>query len=482
MSRRNSFALVAVVSVRAVVGGLAGLAISLVVSTVVGTPIPFVIYAIVAVGFAVRLAFAVAEWRTTTYELLDTELIYRTGRLQSSSLHIPWHSVRGIYVESPWLLRLFGRSEVRLSHGAGQSSDVYFASLSAPAVAELRTAIEDASRGQSHAVEIVDDASAFSVKKVGLYSLVHARWYVIIPVVLAALGILAQFLRFDMIETSLFVWHWLLALPADTLAFAVIAMIGFSIAAGCAATSIEMANFRVRRTEGVLESRQGLISTRVNSINTRDITLVETQQPLVYRVVRNVTLLVSGGSGEGDRQFLLSPREASDEARRLMSQLFPELGEGVTLAKSKWIGALTVASLWILTSILAHLWINTTWSLIILLAVLFAILVWTVRSPSRLSISTEGIVEVRRGWIFRRAFVFRASSILHYESVIAPSGHLLPVNRVRLTVADRGTRDISIRSITASDVSATLDALERIGTIGRFRYSRPIRDDELSGT
>lgn len=473
MIKRNSFVMVAAVGVRAVVGALAGTGLSLLVSALVAKPIPLVIYMVLLIGLAVRLAFVVTEWRTTTYEVLETELIFRTGRVQSSEVHVPWSSVRGFYVEAPWLLRIFGRSELRLSLGVGQSSDVHFKALSPTAISELRHVIDVTSDSSSQAIEFFDDTSGFNDTHVTLYSLAHARWYVITPVLIALLGIVSQFLQSDIIQAAIYVWDFITSLPSRTTALIVTGVVALAVLSGFVVRIIEMANFRVRQTDSSIETRQGLASTKVRTINSSDITLVQVQRPILLRLARGGSVLVSGGSGEGDPPLVLSPFASKEDAVASIRSVFPGYQEGAVLAESKLFGRILAATPWIIGLVAAHITLSTCWSLGALAALMLLVFLWLARTSAQVSLTSGGVVEIQQGMFRRRRFVFRTSSILHHSSVEGLLGRWVPSNKIHLSVADRGTRDITVRAIPFRDLEKMLCALSSDRDVGTYHFSRP---------
>lgn len=472
MTKRNSRVMVAIVGVRALLGGILGVGISLLISALLGRPVPLVVFLILIVGFVVRLVFAVAEWRTTTYQLLESELVYRSGYVSSSSLQVPWSSVRGVYVETPWLLRLFGRSELRVAHGAGQTSDVHFKALSPATISELRTHIESTSAAGAQDVKFLDDTEDFTSAKIWLYAVTHSRWYVIFPLALAAIALLAQFWERDVVQTSISLWAWLTQLPVEMMIVALAGMCLLALVAGFISRVVEMSNFRVRQTDELIETRQGLLSTRTRTINCADITLLDLQQPVLFRMARRSIVRVSGGSGEGDPQNFLSPHAEAQEAASAIRSIFRNHREGTLLARSSLFGVLAIGTLWIGLIVVVQSLIGATWSVLAGSALIVVIALWIVRAPSQVFLSPDGVVEIHRGILFRRRLLFRASSILYYESAISPVGRWLPANRVKITIADRGTRDISMRAVPLVDLRALVQALTHLKGVGTYRYSR----------
>lgn len=472
MVKRNSFVMVTTVGVRAIIGGILGIGISLLVSALVGKPVPLAIYLVLALGFMVRLTLAVVEWRNTTYRFLESELVYRSGLLSSSTLQVPWSSVRGVSVETPWLLRVFGRSELRIAHGAGQASDVHFKALSPVAVAELRAEIESTREKGSRDVEFFDDTEEFAGAKISLYALTHSQWYVVFPLFLAATGILSQFLDRDIVQTFIYIWGWLSQLPAEMSIILLVGACLLAILGGFISRSIEMANFRVRQTKDLIETRQGLLSTRIRTISTADITLIDAQQPLFFRAVRRVIVRVSGGSGDGDPQNFLSPQATEDEAATAIRSIFGSYRTGALLARSSLLVLLIFGAFWIALVALLNSLIGTFWSAAVAVFLVIVIVRWAIRSPSTVFLSSDGIVEIRRGIASRRQLVFRTSSILHYESVVSPVGGWFPTNRIKITIADRGTRDISVRALRRAEMNGLLQELSRRDDVGTYRYSR----------
>lgn len=464
--------MVAIVGVRALLGGILGTGISLLVSALVGKSVPLVVYVILIVGFVVRLVFAVAEWRTTTYQPLESELVYQSGYVSSSSLQVPWSSVRGVYVETPWLLRLFGRSELRIAHGAGQTNDIHFRALSPSAIAELRTRIESARETGAHDVDFFDDTEEFTGAEIWLYAFTHSRWYVVFPLAIAVIGLLSQFLDRDIVQTSLFLWERLTRLPVEMIVI-VLAVAGLlAIVAGFVSRVVEMSNFRVRHTDDLVETRQGLLSTRTRTINSSDVTLLDVQQPVLFRLARRSIVRVSGGSGEGDPQHFLSPHATALEASSAIESVFPNHQQGTLLARSRLFGVLAVGAIWIGVIIVVPSLIGASWSVVAGSALVFVVVLWIVRAPSQFFLTPDGTVEVRRGVLFRRRLLFRASSILHFESVVSPVGRWLPASRVKITIADRGTRDISVRAVPLVELHALVQALAQLNDVGTYRYSR----------
>ncbi|WP_447947742.1 PH domain-containing protein [Microbacterium maritypicum] len=480
MVERNSRVMVAIVCVRALLGGTLGLAVALLISALVGKAVPLAVYLILIVGFVVRLALAVAEWRTTTYQLLESELVYRSGYVNSSSLQVPWSSVRGVHVETPWLLRLFGRSELRVAHGAGETSDVHFKALSPAAIAELRTRIESTQTVGALDVRFSDDTEDFTRAGIWLYAFTHSRWYVIFPLAIAAIGLLSQFLERDIIQTSFHLWQWLTQLPVEMLIVVLAGMCALATATGVVSRLVEMSNFRIRQTEELIETRQGLLSTRTRTINAADITLLDLHQPLLFRLARRSIVRVSGGSGEGDPPNFVSPHATAQEATSAIRSVFRGHDEGTLLARSRISGLLTIGGLWIGVIILIQSLIGTAWSVAAGATLIAIVAFWIVRAPTRLFLSRDGVVEIRRGVLFRRRFLFRASSILYYESVVSPVGRWLPANKLKITIADRGTRDISVRAVPLAELHVAVQALAGLDQVGTYRYSRipEVMEDE----
>lgn len=472
MIKRNSFVMVAAVGVRAVIGALAGMGLSLLLSALIGKPIPVVVYLVVVLSLAVRLAFVVTEWRTTTYEVRETELIFKTGRVQSSSVHVPWSSVRGVYVEAPWLLRAFGRSELTLAHGAGESSDVHFKALSPTAVSELRNAIDGLTKASEQEVEFFDDTSGFKDARTALYSLAHTRWYVVIPVLFALLGILSQFLQSDIIQAAIYVWDSVVSLPTQATVLIFFGIAVLAIFSGFGVRIIEMANFRVWQTDSLVETRQGLASTKVRAINSSDITLVEVQQPFLLRIAQGSSVLVSGGSGQGEPQLVLSPFSSKEDATALTCSVFSEYQKGAVLAESKLIGRILAVVPWVFALAAAQIVIGAVWSLLIFSALTLFVFFWVARTSAQVLLTPSGVVEIRKGLFQRRRFIFRTSSILHYSSVEGPLGRWIPSNKIHLTIAERGTREITVRAVRLRDLRASLSALSTDRTVGTYRFSR----------
>lgn len=486
MVKRNSLVMVTTVGVRAIIGGILGVGISLLVSALVAKPVPLAIYLVVALGFMVRLTLAVVEWRNTTYQFLESELVYRSGLASSSTLQVPWSSVRGVSVETPWLLRLFGRSEVRIAHGAGQASDVHFKALSPLAVAELRSKIESTRENGARGVEFFDDTEEFTGAKISLYALTHSQWYVVFPLLLAAIGVLSQFLDRDIIQTFTYIWGWLSRLPVEMSMILLAGTCLLAILGGFVSRTIEMANFRVRQTKDLIETRQGLLSTRIRTISTADITLIDAQQPLFFRAVRRVIVRVSGGSGDGDPQNLLSPQATNEGVAAAIRSIFGDYRTGALMARSRFLVLLILGVFWIALITVLHSLIGTFWSAAVAAFLAVVILRWAIRAPSTIFLSSDGIMEIRRGIASRRQLVFRTSSILHYESIVSPVGRWFPTNRIKITIADRGTRDILVRAVRLAEMNGLLQELSRRDDVGAYRYSRvpyePASDvtDELS--
>ncbi len=472
MVRRNSRVMIAIVGVRALLGGIVGTAVSLLISALVGKPVPLVVYLILLVGFVVRLVFAVAEWRSTTYQPLESELTYRSGYVSSSSLQVPWSSVRGVYVETPWLLRLFGRSELRVAHGTGQANDIHFRALAPAAIAELRTHIESSREAGARDVDFFDDTEEFTGAEIWLYAFTHSRWYVIFPLAIAAIGLLSQFLERDIIQTSLFLWERLIRLPVAMMVVALAGTCALAIATGVISRMVEMSNFRIRRTAELIETRQGLLSTRTRTIDCADITLLDLQQPVLFRLAHRSIVRVSGGSGEGDPQNFLSPHATAREATSAIQSVFPNHRQGTLIARSRLFGVIAIGAIWIGAIIIVQSLIGAAWSVVAGTALIIVIALWSVRAPSRFFLSPDGVVEIHRGILFRRRLLFRASSILHYESVVSPVGRWLPANTMKVTVADRGTREISMRAVPLRELRALVQALTQLKSVGTYRYSR----------
>lgn len=470
--KRNSRVMVAIVGVRALLGGILGTGISLLISALVGKPVPLVVYVILIVGFVVRLVFAVAEWRTTTYQPLESELVYESGYVSSSSLQVPWSSVRGVYVETPWLLRLFGRSELRITHGAGQTSDVLFRALSPAAIAELRIHVESASGKGAQDVDFFDDMEESTGAEIWLYALTHSRWYVVFPLAIAAIGLLSQLSERDIIQTSLFLWERLTLLPVEMIVIVLVGACLLAILAGFVSRVVEMSNFRVRQADDLVETRQGLLSTRIRTIHRSDITLLDLQQPVLFRLVRRSIVRVSGGSGEGDPQHILSPHATALEASSAIESVFPNHRQGTRLARSRLFGVLAVGAIWSAVIILAQSLIGASWSVVTGSALIAVIALWIMRARSQFFLSPDGVVEIRRGVLSRRQLLFRASSILYFESVVSPVGRWLPANKVKITITDRGTRDISMRAVPLVELRALVQAIAQRSDVGTYRYSR----------
>lgn len=251
MFERNSRAMVGTVAVRSLLSATLGVGTTLAIGALVDRPVPFAVYAIVILAFTVRLILVTTEWWSTRYEIHNAELEYRSGRLNSTSLHIPWSSVRGMHVEAPWLLRVWRRSEVRIMHGAGRASEIHLKALSASKVAKLRTSIES---GRVEGLESSQGTSEFRYVRTSLYCFAHAQWYFIFPLLVAILGLLSRLLQKDLLQTSTYTWERLVAMQTSVIVLSILGVLCATLTIGYISKSAQMTNFRVRHTSDLIVS------------------------------------------------------------------------------------------------------------------------------------------------------------------------------------------------------------------------------------
>lgn len=463
--------MVGTVAARSLLSATLGVGITLAIGALVDKPVPFAVYAILILAFTVRLILVTTEWWTTRYEIHNVELEYRSGRLNSTSLHIPWSSVRGMHVEAPWLLRLWRRSEVRIMHGAGRASEIHLKALSASKVAELRTSIES---GRGEGLESSQETSEFRYAKTSLYCFAHAQWYFIFPLLVAILGLLSRLLQKDLLQTSTYVWERLVAMQTSVIVLSTLGVLCVALTIGYISKSAQMAKFRVRHTSDLIETRQGLISTRTRTIKTSDVTVVEVQRPLVFRMMRRSIVLVSGGSGDGQTPYFLSLDSTRRETSALVRSVFSDYRRTKNLGASSPVGLIMVSMPWIAVAVLSHALFRNAWTLSAVFITGALVVLWAVRIRSRFLLGPQDLIEIQLGLKVHKRLIFRASSILHYESVTSVFGRWTPTNRVRLTIADRGVREISIRGLSGIDLREIHRTLAQLPHVGSYQYARAL--------
>lgn len=324
--RRNSVAMVLVVAVRLVAAAVGSLIVALAVQALVGTTASATVFVLVAAIIVVRLALVTVDWRTTTYVLGDDAIEYRIGRMSTSAQRIAYASIHGVRRDVPWLLRLLGRAELTIEHGAGDGLQLRFAALRDDAIDEIVSrvtaanpdVVDDLGTDRADAVpadDAVPTAPADDAPPLLRYAVARGRYLLAIPLALAGVGIVAQLTGTDYPAAFAIVGDCVRALSTAAQVVLGLGAVFATTVVGAAARFASIAGYRRTLTPATLETRQGLVGSSDRSLAHSDVTIVELRRPLAYRVLGRTMLFVSGGSGRGDPPLDLAPDVATiDEA------------------------------------------------------------------------------------------------------------------------------------------------------------------------
>lgn len=456
-------------------GALVG---ALLLQALIGTPASAVVILLVLASAAVRLALVVSQWHASTYAMSHDGLSFRSGRLSTSERFIAYDAVHSVDVEEPWLWKAFGRVVLRLRHGAHGTDAITFDALRRSEADRILARVDRADAHVSSSARSVEldqlvDERTSAVR----HAAARAHPWLAIPIAMAVLGLLAQLEQRTLFE--------MLGLALTAFAGATPLLQALALAAGlavgwCASVLwrlIATANHSAAVSPSDVETRAGLLTVTSRALSRRDLSVAEVRQPLLHRAADRAMLFLSTGAGRGEPALQVALDAPLASALHFVARCTAHASRpGPVVAASRRAATVCKAALAAVVTVL----VGTAASIAarpvgFALAILVGTIVVAVIASrhAQLSVhSRSGRCDLRRGVLTRRHWIFDAEAVLHVEVVVGMLGDVLPTSRVRIVVADRGARVLSVPGLTSREARAAGATIVGHPRFGRYRHRR----------
>ena len=304
-------------------------------------------------ALGVLVGFGLLRWFFTTYQINDENVVLRTGVLRRRSVSVPRNRIRSVQTDARLLHRLLGLTVLRVGTGHETRGQGAFAldAVQAAQVPHLRATLLAGSVPR----EVIEQPSGR----------VLARWrpswlryaplsFSGVVMIGAAIGLVYQ--------SGLGVTIQERVAKAGTEAahrtgVVVVVTVGatstvvLALVLAVLWSWLTYGNLVLRRDEGVLHLRHGVLRVREHTFDMRRLRGGTVREPLAVRAMRGarVDAVMTGVHGEGESSVLLPPCPAAT-AKTVLADLIdnreavdgPLLSHGPAAARRRWTRALAL--------------------------------------------------------------------------------------------------------------------------------------------